>query len=310
MNSEKIERKFSCPNNAHLEISNIRGSVKIQPGEKGVISVSAVLHKNSGDGEHTWIEIAQGDDESVKVKTHYDHNGFHLFHNRLPCKVDYEIIVPSECNLVINGVSNKTSVAGISGSIGISTVSGKVDCQSLGDQLSLKSVSGDIFGENLSGTAKIKTVSGDVSLKKCEFRKISGKTVSGDLITENLIGQGPFEFNSVSGDIHLGIHSSKGANISFSTISGGMLTSMPFNEVERTRNVRRIIIADGEADISFSSISGDIRIMGGEKENASLAHPEKQHIEDLTVDGVTILQKIESGELTVDQALQIMSEKN
>ncbi len=91
MSVETIEKTFDCPDSPHLTLSNIRGSVKIQPGDNGAIAVTAAIHNDSGDQENTRIEISQADDGSVKIYTRYDHMGFRFNRKWYPCKVDYEV---------------------------------------------------------------------------------------------------------------------------------------------------------------------------------------------------------------------------
>ena len=151
MSITTIEETFTCPDSPHLSLSNIRGSVKIQAGEDGVIAVVGRKYLNTGDDENTSIEISQSSDGSVKVNTLYIHKGLRFLRKWVPCKVDYEIRVPNECTLKVRGVSNSTVITGITGSHDISSVSGDVDLRSLAGELRLKMVSGDAQGDLISG---------------------------------------------------------------------------------------------------------------------------------------------------------------
>src|SRR4030067_2799369 len=68
MSDESIEKTFQVADPARLIISNIRGSITIQPGEANVIQVKAVKHGNFDSGRYT-IEMSQDTDGSVRVET-------------------------------------------------------------------------------------------------------------------------------------------------------------------------------------------------------------------------------------------------
>jgi hypothetical protein len=307
MSVETIEKTFSCPDSPHLTLSNIRGSVKIRPGDNGVIAVTAAKHNDSGDADNTRIEISQTDDGSVTINTRYDHKGFRFFRNWYPCKVDYTVLVPKECSLKVRGVSNSATIEGILGELDISTVSGDIGCRSLTGQLNIKTVSGDVQGEALSGSARLNAVSGDINLKNSDFPELRGKTVSGDLVIETPLGDGPYEFNSVSGDIKLHISPVDGATVSFSSLSGDVRTSLPLSYSNQSRNHRRIEIKGGGVEINHSSISGDLILDGENNNGASENESEEGPILDRTPTRADILERVDRGELSVDQALLMIA---
>lgn len=307
MNVETIEKTFSCPDSPHLTLSNIRGSVKIQSGKNGVIAVTAAKLNDSGDTENTRIEISQSDDGSVKINTRYDNMGFRFFRRWYPCKIDYKVLVPKECSLKVRGVSNSATIEGILGELDISSVSGEIGCRSLTGQLIIKTVSGDVQGEALSGSARLNAVSGDISLKNSDFPALRGKTVSGDLVIETPLGDGPYEFNSVSGDIKLDISTVDGATVSSSSLSGDVRTSLPSSHTNQSRNHRRIEIKGGGVEINHSSISGDLILDGGNNNGASEDESEEGPSRDRSPTRTDILERVDRGELSVDQALQMIA---
>jgi hypothetical protein len=303
MSVETIEKTFSCPDSPHLTISNIRGSVKVQPGENGVIAVTAEKYHDSGDAENTRIEISQTDDGSVKINTRYDRKGFRFFRKWYPCKVDYKVLVPKECSLRVSGVSNSATIEGILGEVDISSVSGGIECRSLMGQIKIKTVSGDVQGEALSGSARLNAVSGDINLKNSDFPALRGKTVSGDLVIETPLGDGPYEFNSVSGDIKLDISPVDGATVSSSSISGDVRTSLPLSHTNQSRNHRRFEIKGGGVEINHSSISGDLILDGENNNGASEIESEEGPSLDRSPTRTDILGCVDSGELSVDQMI-------
>ena len=307
MSIKAIEETYACPDSPRLSLANIRGAVNIQAGEDGVIVVIARKHLNTGDDENTSIELSQSSDGSVKVSTSYTHKRLRFFRKWVPCKVDYEIRVPKECTLKVRGVSNSTVIAGVTGAHDISSVSGDVELRSLAGELRLKMVSGDAQGELISGPVRLNTVSGDIKLKKSDIPKLTGKTVSGDVIVESPMGDGPYDFNAVSGDIKLHFPILRGATVTSSSISGDIRTSLPTSQSSQARNHNQIEIEGGGVDINHSSVSGDIFLVIESKNGGSPAEEELLPDEEPVQSRAYILEQVDRGELSVDQAIKMLA---
>jgi hypothetical protein len=302
MSQETIEQTFQVPTPAKLKLENVRGSVVIQPAEDGLIRVTAVKHLKTGDADQTKIEIEQGDKGEVYVKTRYREGGFFLF-RRKPCKIDYLIRVPVECDLKVSGVSNSASIEGISGKLSISTVSGSLDLNKLSGSLKLTSVSGDLRGESLNGSLTLETVSGDVSLDESNLTEIYASTVSGDMVMQTQLGSGLYSFNSVSGDVHLVIPSDTHCTLKYKSISGDLKTSLPGTHSHHGKGQKTITIGDGSgAEILHNSISGDFLLTTTgdvEEQYRQVSAPIENH-----EDHMVVLERIERGEISVDEGLR------
>lgn len=225
----------------------------------------------------------------------------------MPCKVDYEVRVPKECTLKVRGVSSSTVITGITGSHDISSVSGDVDLRSLAGELRLKMVSGDARGELISGPVRLNTVSGDIKLKKSDIEKLSGKTVSGDVLVESPIGDGPYDFNSVSGDLKLHFPILRGATVTSSSISGDIRTSLPTSQSSQARNHHRIEIEGGGVEFNHNSVSGDIFLVSENENGGPPAEQELLPVEEPAQSQADILEQVDRGQLSVDQALKMLA---
>ena len=53
MSTEIFEHTFEVKVPARLRVSNVRGHVDVQPGEEGIISVTAAKHQGSGSNGKT-----------------------------------------------------------------------------------------------------------------------------------------------------------------------------------------------------------------------------------------------------------------
>ena len=306
MNLEVLEKEFIVGDDAFLSLSNIRGKVNIQVGDDGVIKVVAEKVLDSGDAENTVIELFQDEDGRVVVRTRYDQSGFRFFRRIIPCKVNYEVVVPKDCDLKVRGVSNSAGITGISGVLDISTVSGDLELNSLEGMMKIKSVSGHVDGEKIAGQTHIDTVSGDFHLGQSRISKLRFKTVSGDLLLQTSLGEGPYEFNSVSGDIHLEAFQLSGLTIDSSSLGGKLRSPLPQSSTNRSRNHHRVEIMGGGVDIRHKSVTGDFYFDCPQELEVleELPHPSPDRIEPKSPS--EILEGIASGEISVDEAVGML----
>ncbi len=309
MTTEVIEKTFTCPDTPGLILSNIRGSVKIQAAQNGQITVIASKKNKSGDAENTHIEISQSTDGSVKAATRYDKSGFHFLSSWGPCKVDYDVCVPEDCSLKMRGVSNSATIEGISGLMELSTVSGDLDCRSLSGEFKVKTVSGDVSGESLSGPLRLGAVSGDIILKSCDFPSLKGKTVSGDMLIETPLGDGPYHFDAVSGDIKLEIPPSLGVTIHSSSLSGNIRTSSQISSSNLSRNNRKVDVQGGGVEIRHHSVSGDFFLVNAKDNGTPIVSREENLDQNDSLTRSDILDRIASGDLSAEEALQLFEDQ-
>lgn len=306
MNIEVIEKAFVCGKHGRLKLSNIRGRVIIQGGSDENIEVRAEKVLDSGDADNTSIEIFQLDNGKVIVNTRYEQVGFRFFRNLIPCWVNYEVVVPQDCDINLNGVSNFARISGVSGGIQVSTVSGDLELNSLDGKFQIKSVSGDVQGKKISGAAAINTVSGDFILRDCDFPSLNAKTVSGDLMLETPLGLGPYNFHAVSGDIKLEVPDLQGTTIDSSSLSGDVRTPLQFASINHTRNHHRLEIFGGGVDIDHHSVSGDFFIDSLQDAGKTEELESEQPGESDLLSHAELLDRIQNGELSVEDALGMM----
>ena len=260
MSQETIERKFDVTTPAYLTVANIRGSVDVQSGDDGVVTVTAVKHLETGDADRTEIEIVQSEDGSVRVKTRFEEGVWRLFNLGRPCKVDYIVRVPRDCDLKVGCVSSKAAVQGLTGTFNVKTVSGRVTLKDLSGKIKATSVSGRILGERLSGPTEFKSVSGKVHLTESRLPVVSGSSVSGDLVLETSLIVGPYRLKTMSGDLKLVLPAEIGCTIGFNSVSGRLKTSLTTTRSKWQRHKWLADLQGGGPQVSFDSVSGDFSV--------------------------------------------------
>ncbi|RPI86286.1 MAG: hypothetical protein EHM41_09030 [Chloroflexi bacterium] len=308
MSQEEITRSFSVSSlPARLSVRNIQGNVQIRRGDAGEITVTAIKHTGTGNAEATEIYIEQESNGQVRVETRYPNPILGILTFMKPCRVDYQIQAPRECSIDLSVVSSTVEIEGMDGSHEVKTVSGDVNLKEVAGKLQVNTVSGDIRGSTLSGDSYLKTVSGDVNFTQCKYSEITSSSVSGDFRIELLDPQeGRYQFKTVSGNTRLVLPFGSGFKLSYHTQSGSFRTDAGSTNSTWSRGQHSGTYHGGGSDISMRSVSGDLRILysgAGSKERPE--EPSKVHAK---ADLGDLLERIDRGELSVDQALSLMNE--
>lgn len=277
--SEIIEKNFTVPTPARLELSNIRGSVEIHPGEAGVIHIQITKDGNSGDAGRTEIELSQGPDGTVRAVTHFPEGAWGWLFGSFPCRVDYVVQAPRQCSLKINGVSSAAvaegfegefsfhsvsggmGLRGLNGPVKVNTVSGKVELAELTGDLNLTTVSGKVSGRHIQGPVQLNTVSGQVALDESSLASVDATTVSGRMEYQTAFGAGPYRFNSVSGDVELLVPPETHCSAELHAVSGKLYTKLPATSIERQNGNQTAEIQGGGVKVRLHSVSGNLSLV-------------------------------------------------
>ncbi len=277
--SETFEKTFTVTSPARLNLSNIRGSVEIRPGAEGVIHVTAVKQTGWGDPKSTEIEMTQEADGTVKVATHYPEAWWGWIIGSFPCAVEYTVEAPRSCSLKVHGVSNTATAGGfegefdfhsvsgemtlrdLKGPMKISTVSGKLELEGLTGEMRLNTVSGRITGRRMEGRLHLDTVSGRVELEESNLASAEAGTVSGGMDFQTPLGEGPYRFNSVSGDVQLLVPADTRCSAELHAVSGGITTRLPATTTGRRNGAQVVEIQGGGVKVYAHSVSGNLSLV-------------------------------------------------
>jgi len=292
MSHESFDHSFKVSSPALLKIGNISGSVDIQVGEEGSISVLAIKHPDCKDAERTTIEFFQAEDGSVSINTRFGDNNWGWLWGQPVCDVEYIVKAPRQCSINANGVSNSLSVSGFEGTFSFKSVSGDMTLEDLTGNLNVETVSGDVTGQNLAGDSHLKSVSGDINLHDSRLPSVIANTVSGDVVLQTGLSAGPYKFHSVSGDVHLLVPSASHCDVELHSVSGDFSTNIPLNGSSKSSGKQTARLGAGGARVALTSVSGDLQV---ECEGEIPPVP--------VVNKLDILSKLENGELSVDEAL-------
>jgi Putative adhesin len=241
-------RTFQIMEHARLVINNGAGTVAIRRGEEGLVSVTATK-RASGigiDAERMQINYNQyGDTLDISSRMAWSIFQFGLR------TVDYEITVPSSCDVQLQNGSGRVAVQGTSGDIRVRTGSGRVDAHDLQGRIAMKTGSGRIEASNLQGLIDLHTGSSRIILGNVRGQLIaqtgsgrievsqavlsgesSLKTGSNSITFDgSLDALGSYKFQTGSGGINLRLPGDAAFSLDARTGSGGVYNEFGSNEV-------------------------------------------------------------------------------
>jgi hypothetical protein len=297
MEQENIHQTFKVTAPAQLKVVNIRGAISLKPGNGDQIEVKATKYIDCSNPEDTTIEISQTEDGSVNVFTRFIQDG--ILRLGRPCKVEYEIFAPRNTSARINTVSGSATVNDVDGNHIITSISGFVEITQISGEITINTVSGKIVGKGISGPAKYKTVSGSIRIEDSSHPAIRSSTVSGQVIIQSDIGEGPYQFTSVSGSSKLIVPEDTHCSVRAQSISGRFGTDLNASSKSIGPRSWDLDIAGGGTEIFMKSVSGNLSILSSESARGKVP----SMISKSRQERMDILRKLEGGELSVEETL-------
>ncbi len=216
-------RTFQIMEHARLVIDNGAGSVAIRRGEEGMVSVTATK-RASGigiDAERMQIDYNQYSD-TLDISSRMT---WSIFQFGLRT-VDFEITVPSSCDVQLKNGSGRVAVRGTSGEIRVRTGSGRVDAHDLQGLIALKTGSGRIEAGNLQGLIDLRTGSSRIMLGNVRGQ-LTAQTGSGRIEVSQAALSGESSLKTGSNAITFDGSLDALGSYTFQTGSGGMTLRLP-----------------------------------------------------------------------------------
>ena len=225
--TEEFHRAAPLSANGRVSLDNVNGNVTITGWERNEVQIDAVKKaSNQQKLDEARIEVDTTSD-SVHIRTRYPEG--HTNNN--PATVTYELHVPR--------VARLDSINLVNGSLNISKVSGDIKAEL---------VNGKTTVHDLAGRAELSSVNGTID---AFYRSL-----------DNVRG---IELKSVNGSVRLGLPASPNADVSVSTVNGGITTDFPL-QVQGKFMGRHIDgkLGNGGTRIEISNVNGSVHIGPGE----------------------------------------------
>jgi DUF4097 and DUF4098 domain-containing protein YvlB len=255
---------------AELAVSVISGTIEITGWDRSEVEVTGTI----GDDIEELIVESAGDRVIVEAK-YPDHGRRKM---DLDCNLTIQIPVAMEAE--VDTVSAGIKVRYLTGEVEVQSVSGDITIMDGPGEVEATSVSGDITIDYAPHGTEAATVSGEIRINQAEGN-LEAASVSGDIaVLGGTLDEA--EFESVSGDIHVGAEFRGGeleietmsgdvevdasltdARIRVSTFSGRIKNHLTGDLPRRTSehtpgSELDIVLGSGDTEISIESFSGTV----------------------------------------------------
>jgi len=174
---------------------------------------------------------------------------------------DLEVEVPRGADVAIETASATLDASGLVGMTRLRTASGDVTLDAVGGILDLDDVSAEVsISANSPLDLRVRTISGDCAVRSPRLGRALIETTSGDVRVDAVLdGRGPFEIQTVSGDVT--IVGRSGIKVEARTVTGDLRSDLPHRR-DASPGRKQLIVGDGSVTVSFRSVSGDLRVVG------------------------------------------------
>ena len=223
----EFHRTFTLPADGRVSLENINGGVTITGWDRNEVEIDAVKKANSQQKlDEAKIEVEASND-AVHIRTKYPEGRT----NNNPAIVTYDVHVPRNARLD-----------------GINLVNGSLAVSEFGGDLKANLVNGSSNIHDLAGRTDLSSVNGSVN---AFYRSLNN-------VPE-------IRLKSVNGPVKLGLPASPNADVSVSTVNGGITTDFPL-QVQGKFMGRHIDgkLGNGGTKIEISNVNGAIHILQGE----------------------------------------------
>jgi len=225
--TEEFHRTVPISANGRVSLSNINGGVTITGWDRSEVQIDAVKKaKDQQRLDEAKIEVEASSD-SVHIRTRYPEG--HTNNN--PATVTYELHVPRNARLD-----------------SINLVNGSLTISQFGGDLRAELVNGSSTIHDLAGRTEISSVNGTVNAYYASLANVK-----------------EIRLKSVNGSVKLGLPSSPNADVSVSTVNGGISTDFPLTV--QGKFVGHHIdgkLGNGGTRIEISNVNGSVHIGQGE----------------------------------------------
>ena len=224
--TQEFHKTVPLPANGRVSLSNINGDVEITGWSRNEVQIDAL--KTARDQQRldeARIEVNPSSD-SVEIETHYPS---HLMNNNA-ASVRYTLHIPEGARIdKVNLVNGALTVRQLSGEINADLVNGK------------------LHASDLAGTADLATVNG---------------SIEADYNSLNNVRE--IKLKSVNGSVDLLLPQSPNANVSASTVNGGISTDFPLTVKGHWvgKNMSGTL-GSGGVRIELSNVNGSIHVGPG-----------------------------------------------
>ena len=249
---------------SRLALESFRGEVVVRTWDRDAVQLNAD-HPSS-----RFIEIDKGGN-TIHVEVGRDRGmGF-------SGTVDFEISVPRNMDLSIEGMAldvhidgaggevdvntihGNVTLSGGRGSVSLETVNGSIEVEGADGDIDITGVAGEVTITDSSGDIYVEAAAGSITLQGITSRDIEAGTVGGSLRFEgSILDGGQYTFGTHAGQIWLYLPDDMNARVDAMTLAGDIEVDFPGAPTEATRG--HGVPGLREKELTFEAGTGSARI--------------------------------------------------
>jgi hypothetical protein len=253
-----IERTFHTPGPVTLELIVPTGSMVIETVDGDETSILLTADDESVLDDANVAVREHGGAYDVLVEVERKRSGLlggiiQIDLGGRRSRIRLEVRAPHGSVLLPRSASADVTARGRYARLDAKTVSGDLVVHGEVDgEAAAKSVSGDVRLGRVGGDLRAQTVSGDVRVDEVGG-SVTGKTVSGDVRVDALV-DGKATFQSVSGDIDVGIRRGSRLDVDANSVSGDLSSELELADAPGGNGDGPVVVLRGK------TVSGDFRV--------------------------------------------------
>ena len=194
--------------------------------------------------------------------------------------VRYEITVPRNASISVNGVNLSVTVDGTTGSVAISNVEGVIHVRGVTGRVNVESVAGGLVVDNVTGDVaaatvnqsirigrvrgdiSAETVNGSITVTGADAADVRASTVNGMIEYDGAVrDDGRYFLGAHNGRVTMTIPDNANARVRISSRTGRVEAAFPVSLSPARNNRFEFTVGSGSADIELHSFNGAIRLI-------------------------------------------------
>lgn len=261
---QQMDTTFAIRPGGELRLEAVNGSVTIDTWDRDAMRVRA---RHNG---RTVIELERsGSDVSIDAQ-----------HRGMPQAVTFEVTVPRNYRIDIEGMSLQITVAGLRGAamlenahgaIVVRDVTGPVDIESVSGGVTVENVRGDIVVSTVNeaigisgsrGNIDASTANGSIVMRNIDSRSVYASTINGLVeYVGSVYDDGDYFLGTHNGRITMSIPAQANARVGIETRNGRVESDFPVRVEGAREGEHGFTLGSGSARIDLESYNGTIHLV-------------------------------------------------
>ncbi len=226
---QPFDRTIDVRPGGSVSIENVNGRINVSSWDQPRVRIHALKRASSQDVlDSIGIDIRQtGSGVSIVTRTPKDDAGMFgfLFGNSGNSTVEYDLTVPRQCDLKVDGTNGAITVSDVNGRINLGTTNGRIEAL------------------HCAGSVSASTTNGAI---RAELVQVSGAKM--------------MEFETTNGSITLSVPPTFAASVTAETTNGSIRSDLPVTTHSFSRRELRGTLNGGGAQLELHTTNGSIEI--------------------------------------------------